>query len=122
MKTLKNYDDYLNEKFTKIGPASDSEINNQNEPDDDGDFEKNPISDDSESDLEKLEVGDEIIHTGDSSFCHDSKEKIDKITIKYDEDTGKPYRVIHIKSGQKFDSRTGGPLTPPWAYYIKTIK
>lgn len=141
MKIIKNYEDYLNERFTKTGPASDSEIAYDYEDEFPVDIEdEEELTGEIEGErriglegvddeisklsnnLENLEIGDRVIHTGDSSFCHTSEEEITDVTIKYDENTGKPFKVLHIGGGQKFDSRSGSPLSPPWAYYIKTIK
>lgn len=69
-----------------------------------------------------LEVGDKILCTGDSGFCHDSIETISKIETKYDENTGKPYPVITIKGGQKFHGIKGHAITPPYAYRIEAIQ
>lgn len=66
--------------------------------------------------LKDLVVGDLVLCTGDSSFCDPSYEKVKRITIKYDEDSGNPYNVIWISGGQSFDSRNGSPLSPPLAY------
>ena len=45
-------------------------------------------------------------------------EKVTKITKKYDEDTGKPYKVLWCgKRG--FDARNGDAITPPTMYYIE---
>lgn len=72
--------------------------------------------------LRALVKGDKVCCTGDSSFCQSSTQKIKKLTVKYDEDTGKPYNVIHLAGDRKFDSRTGYAINPPLAYYILPIK
>ena len=69
----------------------------------------------------RFEIGETVICTGDSGFCHSSKTKIIEITIKYDENTGKPYPVYKTKQGDIFDGRTGYAIKPPLAYYIKKI-
>ena len=70
--------------------------------------------------LKDLNIGDKVWHGGDSSFTRDDIRKITKISFKYDENTGEKYKIIHLDNA-KFDSRTGNPLTPPWAYYIQTL-
>jgi hypothetical protein len=69
-----------------------------------------------------LERGDKVLCTGNSDFCQDSKETIRKIITKYNEDTGKPYPVIVIGSGQKFHGVKGHALTPPYAYRIEAMQ
>lgn len=63
---------------------------------------------------------------GDGVFCHCSSghgqggpDNVEKISYKYDENTGDKYAVIHISGNHQFDSRTGDALTPPTAYYIE---
>ena len=71
--------------------------------------------------LKDLKVGDKVHCTGDSGFCDSSDEKIKKVTVQYDEHTGKAYNVIWLSGGRKFDSRDGGAMNPPLAYYILAI-
>lgn len=68
--------------------------------------------------LKDLKVGDKVYCTGDSGFCDSSTEKIKKVTVQYDEHNGKPYNVIWLSGERKFDSRDGGAMNPPLAYYI----
>ena len=68
--------------------------------------------------LKDLKVGDTVYCTGDSGFCDSSNEKIKKVTVQYDEHSGKPYNVIWLSGEREFDSRDGGAMNPPLAYYI----
>ena len=71
-----------------------------------------------EIELKDLEVGDKVWCGGDSGFCQDDIEKVEKIEWKFDEDTGKKYKVIILSDGRKFDSRDGRAITSPTAYYL----
>lgn len=66
----------------------------------------------------KLKAGDKVHCMGDSGFCDPHHDKIKKITTQYNEKTGKPYKVIWLSDGHKFDSRDGWAMNPPLAYYI----
>jgi hypothetical protein len=45
--------------------------------------------------------------------------KITKVKTKYDENTGKPYKVIVVDEQEfRVDGEKAYPITPPWAYYI----
>ncbi len=68
--------------------------------------------------FKEAKEGGTVYVTGDSGFCYSSYQKVSEITTKYDEDTGKPYNVLHV-NGQRFDGRTGFAIDPPTAYYIK---
>lgn len=68
--------------------------------------------------LEDLKIGDKVYHDGDSGFCHGSVEEILNITTQYEELTGEPYGVIHLRNNMKFDIRSGWAMTTPTAYYI----
>jgi hypothetical protein len=68
--------------------------------------------------IENVKSGDFVYCTGDSGFCHPSNEKVEKVTVQYDETDGKPYNVIWLSGGRKFDARHGGAMNPPTAYYI----
>lgn len=68
--------------------------------------------------LDKLKEGDFVYCTGDSGFCTDSTEKVTKVSIQYDSKTGKPFNVIYLSGGRKFDSRHGGAMNSPTAYYL----
>lgn len=72
------------------------------------------------SKLKNLNTGDKVWCGGDSGFCHSDIVLVTGTSFKYDENTGEKYKVIHINKS-KYDSRTGGALNPPWAYYIKAI-
>ena len=69
--------------------------------------------------LKDLEIGDRVWCGGDSGFCDESVERVKGIEWKFDEDTGEKYKVIVLKGNRKFDSRDGGAITSPTAYYIK---
>lgn len=71
--------------------------------------------------LDKLKEGDFVYCTGDSGFCTDSTEKVTKVSIQYDSKTGKPFSVIRLSEGRKFDARDGGAMNPPFAYYLVPI-
>ena len=68
--------------------------------------------------LKDLKVGNKVWCGCDSGFCHDSIEKVKKIEWKFSEATGKKYKVIVLSENRKFDSRDGGAITPPMAYYL----
>jgi hypothetical protein len=69
--------------------------------------------------LKDIKAGDFVYCTGMSGFCHDSTEKVIKVTVQYDPKSGKPFSVIHLSGVRKFDSRDGGAMNPPLAYYIE---
>ena len=62
--------------------------------------------------LLKKVVGDTVYKECYSSMGASStgNETITKISFKYDEDTGKKYKVIHTKCGT-WDSRTGDSIS-----------
>lgn len=68
--------------------------------------------------LKDLEVGNKVWCGGDSGFCRSDIAKVEKIEWKFDEYTGKKYKVIVLSGSRKFDSRDGSPMTPPKAYYL----
>ena len=69
--------------------------------------------------MKKLpKVGDEMLIECYTSMGTGGKSKVTKITTKYDEDTGKPYKVIWF-GDHGFSAETGGAITPPTMYYIK---
>lgn len=72
--------------------------------------------------LKDLKVGDKVWCGGDSGFCTDSIEKVKKIEWKFDENNGKKYKVIVLGESRKFDSRDGGAINPPLAYYLVPIE
>ena len=69
-------------------------------------------------------VGDTVYVDGYTSMAQQNsgREVIDKITTKYDEETGEPYDVIWINKNHQFDSRSGIAITPPTMYYIDNLK
>jgi len=44
---------------------------------------------------------------------------IKQIKVKYDEDTGDPYKVIVLNDGHQFDAVSGTAITEPTMYYIE---
>lgn len=68
--------------------------------------------------LEEIKEGDFVYCTGDSGFCSDSTEKVTKVSIQYESKTGKPFNVIYLSGGRKFDSRHGGAMNSGTAYYL----
>lgn len=69
--------------------------------------------------LKKIKAGDFVYCTGDSGFCDPSTEKVKKVTVQYDQKNGKPYNVIWLAEGRKFDSRDGGAMNSPTSYYLE---
>lgn len=72
--------------------------------------------------LKDLEVGNKVWCGGDSGFCYNDIETVEKIQFKFDEDTGEKYKVIVLSGDRKFDSRNGNALNPPLAYYLMPIE
>lgn len=68
--------------------------------------------------LKNIKAGDFVYCTGDSGFCDPSDEVVKKVTTQYDENSGKPYNIIHLSGGRKFDSRSGNAINPPLSYYL----
>ena len=64
-------------------------------------------------------IGDILLIGGDDGFCTDYENEVVQLSTKYDENTGEKYTVIHTDDDGNFDARTGNPIEPPWAYYIK---
>jgi len=62
-------------------------------------------------------VGDKVLIECYTSMGTGGKEKVTKITTKYNENTGKPYKVIWFGS-HGFSAKTGEAITPPTMYYI----
>ena len=110
MKRTKKFE----EMYENIGPATDSEFADMLKK------QGKDIDDEPKKKLSDLEVGDKVWCGGDSGFCRSGNEEITKITTKYDEDSGEPYKVIWI-GDRKFDGRHGGAMTPPLAYYIRPL-
>lgn len=65
----------------------------------------------------KAKVGDKVHIMCYTSMGDDSEDTVTKITKKYDENTGKPYKVIWCGK-HAFDSRDGSAITVPYMYYI----
>lgn len=68
--------------------------------------------------LKDLEIGNEVWCGGDSGFCHAGVERVERVEFKFDENSGEKYKVIILNGNRKFDSRYGGAITPPKAYYL----
>jgi hypothetical protein len=66
---------------------------------------------------ETLKVGDVVQIECDSALGTGGPSKITKITTKYDEDTGKPYKVLWC-GNRGFSAKHGYAITSPFAYYI----
>jgi len=67
-----------------------------------------------------IHVGDMIYIDCDASFVTaGSSEIVTETRIKYDEDTGEPYKVICC-GDHHFDARSGCAITKPTAYYISS--
>lgn len=69
--------------------------------------------------LKDLEVGNKVWCGGDSGFCHDDIETVEKIDWQFDEKTSEKYKVIILSGNRKFDSRDGYAITAPTAYYLQ---
>lgn len=67
----------------------------------------------------KAKVGDKVYVECFTSMGAGSngEQTVTKITKKYDEDTGKPYRVIWCGT-HGFDSRDGHAITVPLMFHI----
>lgn len=68
----------------------------------------------------KSKVGDKVAVECLTSMGQDSEETITKITTKYDENTGKPYKVIWCGE-RAFYSTHGGAFNPPMFYCISDL-
>ena len=68
--------------------------------------------------IKDLEVGDKVWCGGDSGFCTDDVEKVEKIDYKFDKDTGEKYKIIILAGNRQFDSRDGNAINEPTAYYL----
>lgn len=68
--------------------------------------------------IENIKAGDLVFCTGDSSFCDPLIEKVENVTVQYGEHDGKPYNVIWLSGGRKYDARNGKAMNPPTAYYL----
>jgi len=68
--------------------------------------------------MRKLKVGDEVtIECFSNMGSGGGQNKVTKITKKYDENTGKSYKVIWCgKRG--FSAKSGAAVTEPYMYYI----
>lgn len=68
--------------------------------------------------LSNIKVGDKVIVECMTSMGGpDSTEKVTKVGQKYDENTGKPYKVIYCGE-HMFSAVTGNALNPPTMYFI----
>lgn len=71
-----------------------------------------------EIDIADVKVGDYIAIDGESSFCHFSYCKITKIKTKYNEDTGKQYKLLVDEDNYEWNSSTGYCRNGLYAYGI----
>lgn len=69
-------------------------------------------------DVSDVKVGDYIAIDGESSFCHFSYCEITKIKTKYNEDTGKQYKLLIDEDDYEWNSSTGYCRNGLGAYYI----
>lgn len=69
-------------------------------------------------DISDVKVGDYIAIDGESSFCHFSYCEITKIKTKYNEDTGKQYKLLIDEDDYEWNSSTGYCRNGLYAYGI----
>lgn len=69
-------------------------------------------------DISDVKAGDYIAIDGESSFCHFGYHLIGKIKIKYNEDTGKQYKLLIDEDDYEWNSSTGYCRNGLGAYYI----
>jgi hypothetical protein len=63
-------------------------------------------------------IGDTVMIECQSALGTGGPAKITKITTRYDENTGKPYKTLWCgKRG--FSAKTGYAVTAPFAYFIE---
>lgn len=62
-------------------------------------------------------VGEKVYIEATNGMCTGGEDVVTDIVTKYDEDTGKPYKVICCGK-HHFRAATGEPITPPWAYRL----
>jgi hypothetical protein len=67
--------------------------------------------------MTKHKIGDGVYISGGMGGSVHHKETITEIEVRFDEESGMPYRVICLDD-HKFKASTGQPVTPPWAYGI----
>ena len=67
--------------------------------------------------IKDIKVGDTVMVECSSGLGSGGPDKITRIKTKYNEDTGKPYKVICC-GRHEFDARSGSAITPPTMYYI----
>jgi len=65
-------------------------------------------------------TGDYVYIEPNSGFGDAGTERVTDIITKYDEDTGKPYKVICFKN-HKFDARDGYAVSPPYGYHLSHV-
>ena len=80
------------------------------------DYEDDPDEDDITIEVldcsaEDIKVGDYMYLDGPSSFCDGYYMQIERISTKYDTDTGEPYRVFIDEDCDWYDSRTGACIS-----------
>lgn len=69
-------------------------------------------------DISDVKVGDYIAIDGDSSFCYFGYHLIGKIKTKYNEDTGKQYKLLIDEDDYEWNSSTGYCRNGLYAYGI----
>lgn len=57
--------------------------------------------------VDEVKVGDYLYIDGESSFCYGSYQKITKIETRYNEFTGKPYKVFKDDDNNFWSAETG---------------
>ena len=66
-----------------------------------------------------MQVGDKVYIDSLNGFLF--KSEVTDISAKYDENTGKPYDVIHCGE-MIFDSRTKYSMSVPYNYYVTSLE
>lgn len=69
-------------------------------------------------DISDVKAGDYIAIDGESSFCHFGYHLIGKVKTKYNEDTGKQYKLLIDEDDYEWNSSTGYCRNGLGAYYI----
>ena len=107
-------DEFVSSEPISYCPFCGRNLDTENIFDDDDDdnftYEKIDISD--------VKVGDYIAIDGESSFCHFSYCEITKIQTKYNEDTGKQYKLLIDDDDYEWNSSTGYCRNGLYAYGI----
>jgi hypothetical protein len=109
-----SYDDFVRSEPISYCPFCGRNLHEEIifDDDDDDNFTYEQI------DVSDVKVGDYIAIDGDSSFCHFSHCEITKIKTKYNEDTGKQYKLLIDEDDYEWNSSTGYCRNGLGAYYI----